>query len=238
MEDLVVNPVVEPEIPDKLCFRIGEVAKLAGVKPHVLRFWEAEFRGLGPKKSGTGHRVYRRKDVAFVLEIKRLLYEKRFTIEGARKYLESQGKREAVPVTNGRKQGELFTVSTGFLRSTEGVGGVSRTAAGSTRQESPFRLEEGCLKLTFPVVPLRSRAASWLAAFLDDPAARDVNWSPTEASIRNTLRVPDRWCPRSCNEGWAARELAPLPVERFCSSVKRLKPPGCRSGVHAERFCG
>lgn len=114
MEELAVNPVVEPEIPDKLCFRIGEVAKLAGVKPHVLRFWEAEFRGLGPKKSGTGHRVYRRKDVAFVLEIKRLLYEKRFTIEGARKYLESQSKRDAAPVANGRKQGELFTVPVAF----------------------------------------------------------------------------------------------------------------------------
>ena len=114
MKDLAVNPVVEPEIPDKLCFRIGEVAKLAGVKPHVLRFWEAEFRGLGPKKSGTGHRVYRRKDVAFVLEIKRLLYDKRFTIEGARKYLESQGKRNTAPVPNGRKQGELFTVPVAF----------------------------------------------------------------------------------------------------------------------------
>jgi DNA-binding transcriptional MerR regulator len=90
------------------------VAKLVGVKPHVLRFWEAEFRGLGPKKSGTGHRIYRRKDVAFVLEIKRLLYEKRFTIEGARKYLESQGKRNDVASPNGRKQGELFTVPIAF----------------------------------------------------------------------------------------------------------------------------
>jgi DNA-binding transcriptional MerR regulator len=114
MEDLAVNPVVEAEIPDKLCFRIGEVAKLAGVKPHVLRFWEAEFRGLGPKKSGTGHRVYRRKDVAFVLELKRLLYEKRFTIEGARKHLEAQGKRSAAAASNGRKQGELFTVPIAF----------------------------------------------------------------------------------------------------------------------------
>src|SRR4051794_37235825 len=112
MEDLAVNPVIDSEIPDKLCFRIGEVAKLAGVKPHVLRFWEAEFRGLGPKKSGTGHRVYRRKDVAFVLEIKRLLYEKRFTIEGARKYLES--KRSTAPVPSARKQGELFTVPVAF----------------------------------------------------------------------------------------------------------------------------
>jgi DNA-binding transcriptional MerR regulator len=78
---------VPEEIPDKLYFRIGEVSRLAGIKPYVLRFWESEFHGLGPKKSGTGHRLYRRKGVEMVLEIKRLLYDKRFTIEGARKIL-------------------------------------------------------------------------------------------------------------------------------------------------------
>ena len=82
------------EIPDKLYFRIGEVARLAAIKPYVLRFWETEFAGLGPKKSGTGHRLYRRKDVELVLEIKRLLYEQRFTIEGARKLLENRPKAE------------------------------------------------------------------------------------------------------------------------------------------------
>ena len=89
------KPNTGPEIPDKLYFRIGEVARLAGIKPYVLRFWESEFSGLGPKKSGTGQRLYRRKDVELVLEIKRLLYEERFTIEGARKTLES--KRRAGP---------------------------------------------------------------------------------------------------------------------------------------------
>src|ERR1041384_2521844 len=83
------------EIPDKLYFRIGEVARLAGIKPYVLRFWETEFPSIGPKKSGTGHRLYRRKDVEMVLEIKRLLYEQRFTIEGARKFLETRPKLEA-----------------------------------------------------------------------------------------------------------------------------------------------
>ncbi len=92
---LVEGFVPAQEIPDKLYFRIGEVAKLAGIKPYVLRFWETEFPGLGPKKSGTGHRLFRRKDVELVLEIKRLLYEKRFTIEGARKFLESRGKMQA-----------------------------------------------------------------------------------------------------------------------------------------------
>jgi DNA-binding transcriptional MerR regulator len=88
------------EIPDKLFFRIGDVAKLAGIKPYVLRFWETEFPGLGPKKSGTGHRLYRRKDVEMVLEIKRLLYEQRFTIEGARKFLESRPKTDVGSSSN------------------------------------------------------------------------------------------------------------------------------------------
>jgi DNA-binding transcriptional MerR regulator len=92
-----LDPVQETtEIPDKLYFRIGEVARLAGIKPYVLRFWESEFPALGPKKSGTGHRLYRRKDVEMVLEIKRLLYEQRFTIEGARKFMEARSKGAVV----------------------------------------------------------------------------------------------------------------------------------------------
>jgi DNA-binding transcriptional MerR regulator len=111
MEDLAAQPTADPEIPNKLYFRIGEVAKLAGIKPYVLRFWESEFPGLGPKKSGTGHRLYRRKDVELVLEIKRLLYDKRFTIEGARKFLESSKSKRGAPKAEpipARQQGELF----------------------------------------------------------------------------------------------------------------------------------
>lgn len=111
MEDLAPKSTSDPEIPNKLYFRIGEVAKLAGIKPYVLRFWESEFSSLGPKKSGTGHRLYRRKDVELVLEIKRLLYEKRFTIEGARKMLESKPKREVEKSAAPRKQGELFSAT-------------------------------------------------------------------------------------------------------------------------------
>jgi DNA-binding transcriptional MerR regulator len=87
---------LRPEIPDKLYFRIGEVSRLAGIKPYVLRFWETEFSSLGPKKSGKGHRLYRRKDVELVLEIKRLLYDKRYTIEGARKYLDTRTREVSV----------------------------------------------------------------------------------------------------------------------------------------------
>jgi len=112
MEDLAPKSASEPEIPNKLYFRIGEVAKLAGIKPYVLRFWESEFPVLGPKKSGTGHRLYRRKDVELVLEIKRLLYEKRFTIEGARKVLDSaKPKREGSKPASPRRQGELFSAT-------------------------------------------------------------------------------------------------------------------------------
>ena len=111
------QPAIEhqrPEIPDKLYFRIGEVSRLAGIKPYVLRFWETEFSTLGPKKSGKGHRLYRRKDVELVLEIKRLLYDKRYTIEGARKFLEARPREAAGKSSDGagkkskRAQGDLF----------------------------------------------------------------------------------------------------------------------------------
>jgi DNA-binding transcriptional MerR regulator len=105
----VPDPPAIPSIPDKLYFRIGEVARLAAVKPHVLRFWETEFSFLDPKKSGTNHRLYRRKDVETVLEIKRLLYEQRFTIEGARKHLAAAKQRpDPAPARRAPVQPALF----------------------------------------------------------------------------------------------------------------------------------
>jgi len=101
-------PIDTPEIPDKLYFRIGEAAALLAVEPYVLRYWETEFRGLAPKKSGTGHRLYRRKDVELLLKIKHLLYEKRYTIEGARQSLYNDSKA-IKPIGQERKQADLFT---------------------------------------------------------------------------------------------------------------------------------
>ena len=75
------------EIPNKLFFKIGEVCDIVGVEPYVLRFWETEFPNLAPEKSKTGHRVYKKKDVENVLRIKELLYDRGFTIAGARKHL-------------------------------------------------------------------------------------------------------------------------------------------------------
>ena len=79
--------LASPVIPDKLYFRIGEVSELTQTKPYVLRYWETEFPTLKPVKSKSGHRLYRRQDVEMVLEIKRLLYERGHTINGARKAL-------------------------------------------------------------------------------------------------------------------------------------------------------
>lgn len=93
-----------PPIPDKLFFRIGEVSRLVGVEPYVLRYWESEFPGLSPKKSNTGQRMFRRKDVEMLLNIKQLLYDRKFTIEGARKAMKSDKIEPPAPV----HQEELF----------------------------------------------------------------------------------------------------------------------------------
>ena len=109
MNEAEAKALETPEIPDKLYFRIGEVSRLLGVPAYVLRFWETEFPALAPKKSGSGHRLYRRKEVALLLEIKQLLYDKRYTIEGARKHLQGRGKpgrRERGSKTE--QQGGLF----------------------------------------------------------------------------------------------------------------------------------
>jgi DNA-binding transcriptional MerR regulator len=104
------------EIPNRLYFRIGDVSRLTGIKPYVLRYWETEFHGLSPKKSGTNQRLYRRKEVEMVLKIKHLLYEKRFTIEGARAYLhalKTTPPRPPAPAPAG--QGQLFGPAPGQM---------------------------------------------------------------------------------------------------------------------------
>jgi len=87
-------------IPDKMYFRIGEVATIVGVKPYVLRYWETEFPSLKPHKSRTRQRMYRRREVELLLKIKHLLYDRKYTIAGARQLLKSRGDlNEAVDAT-------------------------------------------------------------------------------------------------------------------------------------------
>ena len=90
-----IRKFVAPEpvaIPDKLYFRIGDVARLCQVPAYVLRFWETEFPNLKPNKGGTGQRLYRRKDVEMALRIKTLLYDQGYTIPGARQVFKSEAK--------------------------------------------------------------------------------------------------------------------------------------------------
>ena len=82
-----------PSIPDRLYFKIGDVAELCGVEAYVLRFWESQFPQLKPNKSGTGQRLYRRRDVELALEIKRLVHAEGYTLAGARTVLDAEQRR-------------------------------------------------------------------------------------------------------------------------------------------------
>ena len=82
------------QLPDKLYFKIGEVAAIVGVQPYVLRYWESEFSVVRPSKTRSKHRLYRRRDVESLLQIKHLLHDERFTIAGARRRLKLLQKEE------------------------------------------------------------------------------------------------------------------------------------------------
>lgn len=86
---------MNPAIPDKLFFRIGEVAEITGVEKYVLRYWEEEFDLLKPDKNRSGQRLYKKKDIELILEIKDLLYGQRYTIAGAKKKLKEKKKDQS-----------------------------------------------------------------------------------------------------------------------------------------------
>lgn len=85
-------------IPDKLYFKIGEVTAITDLAAYVLRFWESEFNIISPKRTESGQRLYQKTDVESILKIKYLLYEKKFTIQGAKKYLKNSRKQDSAPV--------------------------------------------------------------------------------------------------------------------------------------------
>jgi DNA-binding transcriptional MerR regulator len=108
------------QIPDKLYFKIGEVAELTGVKTHVLRYWESEFSLFRPSKSRSNQRLYRRKDVEYVLRIKDLLYNQGFTIAGARKKLREPVAADtpqlSLPLSSTQKSGLMNEIRQDLLR--------------------------------------------------------------------------------------------------------------------------
>ncbi len=94
LETFIEKTKEEGKIPDKLYFRISEVSKLTALEPYVLRYWESEFRLIKPLRTKSRHRLYRRKDLEILFEIKKLLYEEQYTIAGAKKRLEEIGREE------------------------------------------------------------------------------------------------------------------------------------------------
>jgi DNA-binding transcriptional MerR regulator len=95
------------EIPDKIFFTIGEVSKIAGLKAHVIRYWETEFPTLKPQKRPDGRRVYKRSDVELILRIKELLYREKFTIAGARRRLAGRGRDDKDDTSAAELLGEV-----------------------------------------------------------------------------------------------------------------------------------
>jgi DNA-binding transcriptional MerR regulator len=86
----MVAPPSSPPLPDKLYFRIGEVSRISGLPTSVLRFWERDFPRIKPQRTEKGQRLYRKSEVVLILTIKHLLYERKFTIKGAIRYIQSQ----------------------------------------------------------------------------------------------------------------------------------------------------
>src|SRR5438270_6916599 len=110
-----------PVIPDRLYFKIGDVARLCGVETYVLRFWETQFPQLKPNKSGTGQRLYRRREVELALEIKRLVHEEGYTLSGARNALDGSQRRtepqpEPVPDANQSNKRTAVAATVGSVR--------------------------------------------------------------------------------------------------------------------------
>ena len=129
-----------PSIPSKLYFRIGEVSDIVGVKPYVLRYWESEFPDIKPSKSKSGQRLYKRRDVEMLLKIKGLLYDERFTINGARKRLKDWAKSDsreqadsAIQESSGPRQLDVFEVHGG---PDDGEGQSEETERVSHRESS------------------------------------------------------------------------------------------------------
>ncbi|MDH3973661.1 MAG: MerR family transcriptional regulator [Deltaproteobacteria bacterium] len=100
-------------IPEKKYFKIGEVSKITGLEPHVLRFWESEFRALSPRKDSGNQRLYTRNDIETIIYIKKLLYQENYTIAGAKKKVDSRDNEETVKSKQNFEE-ELFAVKKGL----------------------------------------------------------------------------------------------------------------------------
>lgn len=156
------------EIPDKIFFKIGEVSDIAGVKPYVLRYWESEF-SISPHKSGSGQRLYRRKDIERILLIKRLLYQEGFTIAGARKHLSKLNRGGAADDGDELDQAVDEALAESAAEETDSV-----EAADTGSEELDAATDEIKATETAPAVPSLAPAATML--FTGPPASMDEAW--------------------------------------------------------------
>ena len=135
----------EPKLPDKLFFKIGEVAQIVGVRPHVLRYWETEFGALRPMKTRGSHRVYRRKDVELAVLVRRLLHEEGLTMSGAKRRLRDLNRErttegETEPANDASRQVNLSADLLAVRRElAELIKAIDRTMAPPQRANSPVQ---------------------------------------------------------------------------------------------------
>lgn len=123
-----------PSIPDRLYFKIGDVARLCGVESYVLRFWESQFPQLKPNKSGTGQRLYRRRDVELALEIKRLVHGEGYTLSGARAVLEQELRRPGKRASGSPELEAALPPAADQNKSLEGVAAIIGHARAELRE--------------------------------------------------------------------------------------------------------
>ena len=147
-----------PTIPDRLYFKIGDVARILKVEPYVLRFWESQFPQLKPNKSGTGQRLYRKRDVEIAVEIKRLVYGEGYTLSGARQALGQAKRVEHEPAVAPAKQGPAAKVG----KKSNKVGDVIGRARLELREIAGM-LASPVAAATPQLQPLRRRARSSIA---------------------------------------------------------------------------
>ncbi len=132
--------VETPTIPDRLYFKIGDVARICKIEPYVLRFWESQFPQLKPNKSGTGHRLYRKRDVEIAVEIKRLVYGEGYTLSGARQALgqarRAEPKAAAPPpapaATTAKKRDKVVEVISRARVELREIAGILASPVGAT----------------------------------------------------------------------------------------------------------
>jgi DNA-binding transcriptional MerR regulator len=161
-----------PTIPDRLYFKIGDVARICGLETYVLRFWESQFPQLKPNKSGTGQRLYRRREVELVLEIKRLVHQEGYTLPGARQALDQVNRRPAPQEVKAPQESRFVQDS----RPEPQQNSVSRLAPADTDR----RRDAVAASIGHARSELRA-----IAALLASPAPQPVRRRPRLATVPN-----------------------------------------------------